>query len=53
MKELQNFTDLGKINFPLKIDYRRKFHVETDLKKLFGLRKIVAATAGLPLLMLG
>ena len=51
MKESQNFTDLGKINFPLKIDFRIKFHLETDLK-LFGSRKVLAATAGLPLLML-
>ena len=29
------FTDLGEINFPLKIDFRIKCHVETDLKKLF------------------
>ena len=26
------FTDLGKINFPLKIDFRIKRHLETDLK---------------------
>ena len=39
MKESQNFTDLGKINFPLKIDFRIKFHVETDLKKLFDREK--------------
>ena len=32
---LMYFTDLGEINFPLKIDFRIKCHVETDLKKLF------------------
>ena len=29
---LRYFTDLGKINFPLKIDFRIKRHLETDLK---------------------
>ena len=48
MKESQNFTDLGKINFPLKIDFRINRHLETDLKKLLELRKLLAATAGLP-----
>ena len=45
---LRYFIDLGKINFPLKIDFRIKRHLETDLKKLFELRKVLAATAGLP-----
>ena len=30
------FTDLGKINFPTKIDYRIKLHLETEMKKLFN-----------------
>ena len=42
------FTNLGKINFPLKIDFWTKCHLETDLKKLFESRKVVAATAVLP-----
>ena len=32
---LRYFTDIGKINFPLKIDFRIKCHLETDMKKLF------------------
>ena len=45
---LRYFIDLGKINFPLKIDFRIKRHLETDLKKLFKLRKVLAAAPGLP-----
>ena len=30
------FTDLGKINFPTKIDYRIKLHLETEMKKIFN-----------------
>ena len=33
------FTDLGKINFPLKIDFRIKYHLKTDMKKLFKSKK--------------
>ena len=29
---LRYFTDLGKINFSTKIDYRIKLHLETDEK---------------------
>ena len=29
------FTDLGKINFPTKIDYRIKLHLEKEMKILF------------------
>ena len=29
------FADIRKINFPLKIDFRIKCHLETDMKKLF------------------
>ena len=35
---LRYFTDLGKINFPLKIDFRIKFHLETDMKRLSELK---------------
>ena len=45
---LRYFTDLGKIDFPQKIDLRIKCHLETDLKKLFKSRKVLSATAGLP-----
>ena len=38
---LRYFTDLGKINFPLKIDFRIKCHLETDIKKLFESKKKV------------
>ena len=36
---LRYFTDIGKINFPLKIDFRIKCHLETDMKKLFESKK--------------
>ena len=29
------FTDIRKITFPLKIDFRIKYHFETEVKKLF------------------
>ena len=45
---LRYFTDLGKIDFPQKIDLTIKCHLETDLKKLFKSRKVLSATAGLP-----
>ena len=37
------FTDLGKINFPTKIDYRIKLYLETEMKKLFEYRKVQAS----------
>ena len=45
---LRYFTDLGKINFPLKIDFRIKCHLETDLKKIFESKKVLAAAADIP-----
>ena len=36
---LRYFTDLGKTNFPLKIDFRIKCHLITDMKKLFESKK--------------
>ena len=36
---LRYFTDLCKINFPLKIDFRIKCHLETEMKKLFKSKK--------------
>ena len=32
---LKYFTDLGKTNFPLKIDFRIKCHLEKEMKRLF------------------
>ena len=49
---LRYFTDLGKINFPLKIDFRIKCHLETDLKKLFESKEILAPVQIFHLLML-
>ena len=46
---LRHFSDLGKINFPTKIDYRIKLHLETEMKKLFKSRKVLAARAAIPL----
>ena len=42
---LRHFTDLGKINFPTKIDYRIKLYLETEMKKLFESRKVQASGA--------
>ena len=38
---LRYFTDLGKINFPRKIDFRIKCHLETEMKRLFESRKFL------------
>ena len=40
---LRYFTDIGKINFLLKIDLKIKCHLETEMKRLFGSKKRVAA----------
>ena len=40
---LRYFTDLGKINFPTKIDYRIKLYLETEMKKLFQSKKVQAS----------
>ena len=45
---LRYFTGIGKINFPTKIDYRFKLHLEKDMKKLFESRKVRAAGANIP-----
>ena len=42
---LKYFPDIRKINFPVKIDFRFKLHLETDMKKLFVSRKVIARTA--------
>ena len=36
---IRYFTDLGKINFPVKIDFRIKCHLETEMKMLFESKK--------------
>ena len=41
---LRYFSDIGKINFPTKIDYRIKLQLETSLGKLFESRKLLSST---------
>ena len=41
---LRYFSDIGKINFPTKIDYRIKLFLEINLAKLFESRKVLAST---------
>ena len=38
---LQYFTGIEKITFPLKIDFKIKFHLETEMKRLFESKKRV------------
>ena len=45
---LRYFTDLGKINFPTKIGYRIKCHLETEMKKLFESRKVLTSGSAFP-----
>ena len=45
---LRYFMDLGKINFPKKINYRIKLHLETEMKRLFESRKVLASGTTLP-----
>ena len=42
------FSDIGKINFPTKIDYRIKLFLETNMEKLFESRKVLVANAAIP-----
>ena len=42
---LKYFTDIRKINFPVKIDFRFKFHLEIEMKKLFESRKVLNGAA--------
>ena len=44
---LRYFTGIGKINFPLKIGFKIKCHLETDMKKLFESKKKIT-TIGAP-----
>ena len=41
---LRYFSDIGKINFPTKIDYRIKLFLETNMNKLFESKKFLAST---------
>ena len=45
---LRYFMDLGKINFPKKVNYRIKLHLETEMKRLFESRKVLASGTALP-----
>ena len=45
---LRYFSDIGKINFPTKIDYRIKLFLETKMEKLFESRKVLAAGVAIP-----
>ena len=44
---LRYFSDIGKINFPTKIDYRIKLFLETKMERLFESRKVLALTASI------
>ena len=45
---LRYFSDIGKIDFPTKIDYRIKLFLETDMDKLFQSKKVLASSAAIP-----
>ena len=45
---LRYFSDIGKINFPTKIDYRIKMFLETNMDNLFESKKVLAANAAVP-----
>ena len=45
---LRYISDIGKINFSTKIDYRIKLFLETDMGKLFESRKPLAENAAIP-----
>ena len=45
---LAYFSDIGKINFPTKTDYRIKLFLETDMDKLFEPKKVLALTESIP-----
>ena len=40
---LRYFCNIGKINFPTKIDYRIKLFLEANMNKLFESKKLLAA----------
>ena len=41
---LRYFSDIGKINFPTKVDYRIKLQLETSMAKLFESKKLLSST---------
>ena len=41
---LHYFTNVGKINFPLKIDNKIRCHLETEMKKLLESKKKITPT---------
>ena len=41
---LRYFSDIGKINFPTKIDYKIKLFLETGMTRLFESRKVLGST---------
>ena len=45
---LRYISDVGKINFPAKINYRIKLFLQTDMGKLFESRKPLATNATIP-----
>ena len=45
---IRYFSDIGKINFPTKIDYRIKLFLETNMDKLFESRKVLAVNSTIP-----
>ena len=45
---LKYFTDIGKIKFLLKIDFRIKCHLDTDTKDLYESKKVLAANTAIP-----
>ena len=45
---LRYFADLDKFNFATKIDYRIKFHLEKDMKRLFESGKVLATGTAIP-----
>ena len=45
---LRYSADLGKINFPTKINYRIKLHLEKDMKRIFESRKVLATGTAIP-----
>ena len=45
---LRHLCDIGKINFPTKIDYRIKLFLETNMNKLFESKKLLAPAFAMP-----
>ena len=45
---LRYFSDIGKINFPTKIDYRIKLFLDRNMERLFESRKPLADNAKIP-----